>query len=724
MKTFAAKSVSNNPQKISHSGLHAAAILNKKNLAAFPTRHPLLQPKLKTGKQNDKYEQEADRAADRVMRMPHLYNSSHPGNEILQTKTRANQHSILAPAMESNIKSLKGQGQPLSRSTRNFFEPLFGHEFNHVRIHTDARAAAAASALNAKAFTMEKDVAFATNQYSPETPGGKRLLAHELSHVVQQRKNFIALEPQEKPTLKTSTTTKPKIGCHIFIYDTGDDKLSPIWKQSAEFFAKNKDGIAVESGRNSAETIKKVIDSYNAANMTNKYKCIRAIEFFGHGSPGAALRGKFSAKDFETKEILKTVKRDGREVTEKTHVLKNDDLQKHFSRLKGLLCGGGQSYFHFRTCKTFKGHKGEEFGKKLSSFFKTYAIGHTKKIDTYQPGRKVFSPKGKGVKKVPTSLIPPKTEISKLPFRQFRIKIDISRIQGRLRALVTAANIKALVEKPKWMPKWLYKWLSKRVIGYIRKYKLGPYIDINAVVLPSKEPNSYRLRLSFPNDGDIMHLYLSDVFKKLISIFYGGSGVPTSTAAQIGKKDVIIPIDRLIVEGFKLKAKVLKLPINTRFGKVTIEIEGKSGYPPKRARISGIQAGFGVGASLSSKRLSYLQKLYIQYPFINWRNFFKLYGGIGGYFGTGTAMGRAHVGASIHPYKRYYLYLEGFFGGGLYRDKPSLIGGAGVGAGITMGSLHFGGSVEGAHTKQGSTLNLFLRMGWKFDITLRKAKSR
>jgi len=70
MKTFAAKKASNNTSTSSPIGLNAAPILNKKSLAAFPTRHPLIQAKLKIGQPNDKYEQEADRVADQVMRMP------------------------------------------------------------------------------------------------------------------------------------------------------------------------------------------------------------------------------------------------------------------------------------------------------------------------------------------------------------------------------------------------------------------------------------------------------------------------------------------------------------------------------------------------------------------------------------------------------------------------------------------------------------------------------
>jgi hypothetical protein len=88
--------------------------------------------------------------------------------------------------IESNINEMKGGGQLLSESTRAFFEPRFGADFSQVRIHNNSKAADTTQAINAKAFTTGKDIAFNSGQYSPGTSSGKRLLAHELTHVVQQ----------------------------------------------------------------------------------------------------------------------------------------------------------------------------------------------------------------------------------------------------------------------------------------------------------------------------------------------------------------------------------------------------------------------------------------------------------------------------------------------------------------------------------------------------------
>ena len=92
-------------------------------------------------------------------------------------------HSEVPPIVHDAIRS---PGQPLDVETRAFMEPRFGHDFSNVRIHTDAKAAESARAVNAFAYTVGSDVVFGKGHYAPETATGKRLIAHELTHVVQQ----------------------------------------------------------------------------------------------------------------------------------------------------------------------------------------------------------------------------------------------------------------------------------------------------------------------------------------------------------------------------------------------------------------------------------------------------------------------------------------------------------------------------------------------------------
>ncbi len=92
-----------------------------------------------------------------------------------------------APSAVNEV--LRSPGQPLDGSTREFMESRFEHDFSRVRVHTDSKAIQAAQTVNALAFTVGHNIAFAKGQYAPETLSGKRLLAHELTHVTQQHGN-------------------------------------------------------------------------------------------------------------------------------------------------------------------------------------------------------------------------------------------------------------------------------------------------------------------------------------------------------------------------------------------------------------------------------------------------------------------------------------------------------------------------------------------------------
>jgi hypothetical protein len=93
------------------------------------------------------------------------------------------QPASLPPSVNQVLGS---SGRPLDDSTRSHMESRFGHDFSGVRIHDDSLAAESASAVNAKAYTVGQDIAFASGQYNPQTHAGGHLLAHELAHTIQQ----------------------------------------------------------------------------------------------------------------------------------------------------------------------------------------------------------------------------------------------------------------------------------------------------------------------------------------------------------------------------------------------------------------------------------------------------------------------------------------------------------------------------------------------------------
>jgi len=159
-----------------------------------------IQAKLEIGAVDDPLEQEADRVADQVMRIQSAVSTGSapampkPTNrrcaaceeaQALRTPQAGTTEDIAeAPSIAEAV--VASYGQPLPDSVRRTLEPAFGYDFGHVRVHDDSRAAESARAINALAYTAGNHIVFSEGQYTPGTSTGNRLLAHELTHVVQQ----------------------------------------------------------------------------------------------------------------------------------------------------------------------------------------------------------------------------------------------------------------------------------------------------------------------------------------------------------------------------------------------------------------------------------------------------------------------------------------------------------------------------------------------------------
>ena len=129
----------------------------------------------------DRYEREADKTADRVTRT-----LDKPAREMRGDDGEGLQTRTIPAVNHAAARALPDSGKPVPEEVRRDMEPRFGYDFGNVRLHTDREGGQMARALNARAFTMGRDVVFAEGQYAPETTTGRKLLAHELSHVVQQ----------------------------------------------------------------------------------------------------------------------------------------------------------------------------------------------------------------------------------------------------------------------------------------------------------------------------------------------------------------------------------------------------------------------------------------------------------------------------------------------------------------------------------------------------------
>lgn len=203
----------------------------------------VIQPKLTVNQPNDEYEKEADRVAKAVIRMPtprsvgggiadgvesgriqrmcsrcqRRFRAGKPLNcteceETLLQRTSSGDDPAATGAIQQRIQSVRSGGRPLPNPVRSFFEPRMGQDFSNVRIHTDSQADEATRMVGAEAFTVGQDVVFRSGAYRLGTEEGKRLLAHELTHVVQQTgQSSVAPRPIEHAPAILQQSASPQI---------------------------------------------------------------------------------------------------------------------------------------------------------------------------------------------------------------------------------------------------------------------------------------------------------------------------------------------------------------------------------------------------------------------------------------------------------------------------------------------------------------------------------
>jgi Domain of unknown function (DUF4157) len=147
------------------------------------------------------------------------FEETHEEDLLQRSPSEASAGPALAPPIVRDV--LASPGRPLEPATRASMERSLGHDFGSVRIHTSARAAESARAVHARAYTVGSDVVFADGRYAPGTSDGRRLLAHELAHVVQQsgalasRRSIVVqtesdpAEREAEQVLRSTTTAEP-----------------------------------------------------------------------------------------------------------------------------------------------------------------------------------------------------------------------------------------------------------------------------------------------------------------------------------------------------------------------------------------------------------------------------------------------------------------------------------------------------------------------------------
>jgi hypothetical protein len=261
--------------------------------------HVFFQPKHTINQPNDIYEQEADAVADRVMRMPdpavndHVFFKPAQANiqrkcqhceegEKLHRKETSTAETPGSHELDSYVASLGSSGQALPDSSRQFFEPRFGHDFSNVRIHTDSVAAKSAQSINALAYTTGNNIVFNSGQYSAETDSGKRLIAHELTHVIQQGSDNSGKSVQTKSIAKDNDYTEQTA--------VNEKKMPAIIESIINASPLLKPYLEADAGKVDAKGKFKV--KYGKANLLAAYR-----ECYGADPETESIGGFYCRKD-------------------------------------------------------------------------------------------------------------------------------------------------------------------------------------------------------------------------------------------------------------------------------------------------------------------------------------------------------------------------------------------------------------------------------------------
>ena len=204
------------------------------------------QAKGRLSQPGDAAEVEADRIADAVMRPPTAGPTERPVGAVSAPAGAAAPAEARPDAGSTRPAGALGEGQPLTPDSRAFFEPSLGRDLGQVRIHTDERAQSAARGLNARAFTLGRDVAFAAGEFDPGSQTGRHLLAHELAHVVQQADRGPAVQRQPAPAAAPAATPAPGTLADVTRFATRPgDEPDPTLKAAMGLWGRYSAKVAV-----------------------------------------------------------------------------------------------------------------------------------------------------------------------------------------------------------------------------------------------------------------------------------------------------------------------------------------------------------------------------------------------------------------------------------------------------------------------------------------------
>lgn len=292
-----------------HLDAPAPPALDFSTIPLHPKAPPRLRATLAVSMPGDVYEREADEVAERVTGAP----GPQPGRDSFSPR-RADGHAFDGSLQAKHVRAddagevaappsahevLGSPGRPLDPATRAFMEPRFGHDFGRVRVHTDERASESAREVDALAYTVGRDIVFRGGNYAPGTPRGDKLLAHELTHVIQQGAS--------RPALMRQTAGTPAVEPRTYIFLYGSGQLNPTTSSHHQgslegggnfYLAAKTKRDAVVAGLGADASKHNIVFGYTPTEaevktfLNVKYAApVEEIHIFSHGWPGGTNLG-------------------------------------------------------------------------------------------------------------------------------------------------------------------------------------------------------------------------------------------------------------------------------------------------------------------------------------------------------------------------------------------------------------------------------------------------
>lgn len=333
-----------------------------------------IQRKLTVGKPNDICEQKADRMAEQVMRMPETsaqrQSRAEEAEEVRTQRQATAYDASISEAPPLLHEALSTPGQPLDTQTRAFFEPRFEYDFSGVRVHVDAKADKSAKAVAAKAYTMGQDIVFGKGHYHPATQRGRELIAHELTHVVQQDRTASVSTVQRRedpeapvapegaalgPASAPPSTSRPSPGTRtehdVYVIDFGVNRDVVNWREAI-----------LHIGEIEAESVDQMVRDVKAEVGHPDRNCIRTLTLDGHGSPGNMSVG------------------DGTGWVEGRHI-STEDFRPTLAELIPYFCSGATVVL--LGCNVGRGPTGARFIQALADYWQVNVAAATGEVDGF-----------------------------------------------------------------------------------------------------------------------------------------------------------------------------------------------------------------------------------------------------------------------------------------------------------------------------------------------------